>query len=162
MNPTYRVAQLSDLAILLQFMQEFYAFEQLPFDREAARTALEGILQSASLGSVWLIQGDEKPIGYVVLTLGYSLEYLGRDAFVDELYIREAYRRQGIGSQTLRFIEDRCQELGVKALHLEVARKNIKAQAVYHKAGYEDHERYLLTKWLRGEGRGARENKTRQ
>ena len=149
MTPTYRTAQLSDLAILLQFIQEFYPLEHIPFDREAVGAALEDILQDASLGRVWLIQVDEKPIGYVVLTLGYSLEYLGRDAFVDELYIQSGYRRQGIGAHTLKFIEDRCQELGVKALHLEVARENIKAQTLYRKVGYKDHDRYLMTKWLK-------------
>ncbi|MDJ0705338.1 MAG: GNAT family N-acetyltransferase [Leptolyngbyaceae cyanobacterium MO_188.B28] len=149
MFPTYRAAQLSDLEILLQFMQELYAFDRLPFDCEGACAALEGILQDSSLGEVWLIQLAEKPIGYVVLTLGYSLEFLGRDAFVDELYIQAAYRRQGIGSKTLKFVEDRCKELGVKALHLEVERENTQAQAVYRKVGFEDHDRYLLTKWIK-------------
>ena len=149
MTPTYRAAKLSDLEILLQFMQEFYEIEHLSFKREAARAALEGILQEPSMGRVWLIQVDEKPIGYVFLTLGYSLEYLGRDAFVDEFYIQAAYRSQGIGTQTLTFVEDRCQELGIKALHLEVNRENIRAQGLYHKMGFEDHNRYLLTKWIR-------------
>ena len=148
-NPTYLAAQLSDIATLLNFMQAYYALDHLPIDREGAGAALKGILQDGSLGEVWLIQADNQSIGYVVLTLGYSLEFLGRDAFVDELYIQADYRRQGIGSKTLTFIQERCQALGVKALHLEVERENTQAQAVYRKVGFEDHDRYLLTKWIR-------------
>jgi hypothetical protein len=38
-------------------------------------------------------------VGCVVLTLGYSLELLGRDAFIDEFYLREVYRGRGWGRQ---------------------------------------------------------------
>jgi ribosomal protein S18 acetylase RimI-like enzyme len=33
-------------------------------------------------------------------------------------------------------------------LHLEVERANTAAQGVYRRAGFKDHDRYLLTKWL--------------
>jgi ribosomal protein S18 acetylase RimI-like enzyme len=36
----------------------------------------------------------------------------------------------------------------VQALHLEVELAKTKAQAFYHKVGFEDHDRYLLTKRL--------------
>jgi hypothetical protein len=39
--------------------------------------------------------GDELA-GYVILTLGFSVEYRGREAFVDELYVEEKFRRQGL------------------------------------------------------------------
>ena len=42
-------------------------------------------------------------VGYLVLTLGYSLEYGGRDAFIDEVYIRSSYRGRGIGTAALTF-----------------------------------------------------------
>ncbi len=41
-----------------------------------------------------------------------------------------------------------CRELGVRALHLEVERENVEAQALYRRIGYKDHDRYLLTKWV--------------
>jgi len=36
--------------------------------------------------------------------------------------------------------------LGVHALHLEVVRENTIAHAVYRKFGFEEHDRFLLTK----------------
>jgi ribosomal protein S18 acetylase RimI-like enzyme len=84
-----------------------------------------------------------------VLTLGYSLEYHGRDAIIDELYIIEEYRGQGIGTRAIELAAKESRSLGIKALHLEVERKNTNAQHFYRKIGFEDHDRYLLTKWLK-------------
>jgi ribosomal protein S18 acetylase RimI-like enzyme len=84
----------------------------------------------------------------VVLTLGYSLEFGGRDAFVDELYVQPAYRGLGVGRQALAVLEKACRELGVRALHLEVGRTNLRAQALYKAAGFVDRGHFLLTKRL--------------
>ena len=150
MDVAFRPADPADAALLLEFMREFYEHEHLAFDGQAARTALRQILGDPSLGRVWLIRLDDGPAGYVVLTLGFSLEFHGRDAFVDEIYVRAPHRGRGVGRRTLEFVEDACRSLGVQALHLEVERANVNAQAVYRKAGFKDHDRYLLTKRLTG------------
>ncbi|MDQ3755908.1 MAG: GNAT family N-acetyltransferase, partial [Acidobacteriota bacterium] len=89
--------------------------------------------------------------GYLVLTLGFSLEFKGRDALIDELYLRESFRDQGFGQQAIAFAIKWCQARNIRALHLEVERANARAQAAYRKAGFKDHDRYLLTKWLNHE-----------
>jgi hypothetical protein len=43
-------------------------------------------------------------MGYVGLTLGYSLEFEGRDAFIDELYFQEPFHGQGIGAKALAWV----------------------------------------------------------
>jgi ribosomal protein S18 acetylase RimI-like enzyme len=129
-------------------MRDFCAHEHLAFDEQVILSALNKILADASLGRVYLMLADEMVAGYIVLTFGFSLEYQGRDAFVDELYVKESYRGQGIGKRCLQFIEGVCREIGVKALHLEVERANTRAQAVYRGAGFVEHDRYLMTKWV--------------
>ena len=49
---------------------------------------------------------------------------------------------------TVGFAEGVCRGRGVRALHLEVERENTRAQSIYRRAGFVDHDRYLLTKWL--------------
>ncbi len=129
-------------------MQEFYACEHLPFDEAVARAAVQEILNNKSFGYIYLIVPDDKIVGYIVLTFGFSLEFHGRDALADELYIREPYRGKGIGTKTLEFVQDVCRQEGIHALHLEADRGNIHAQELYRKSGFKDHDRYLLTKWL--------------
>jgi ribosomal protein S18 acetylase RimI-like enzyme len=72
----------------------------------------------------------------------------GRDAFIDEIYIRESHRGKGIGAKVIKFVEETCRSLEVQALHLEVERANTRAQAFYRKIGFQGHNRYLLTKWI--------------
>jgi GNAT superfamily N-acetyltransferase len=148
MEPTFTLAKTNNIDTLVELMQEFYAYDHLEFNESAARSALQMVLNDPSLGSVWLIELAGETIGYVVLALGFSLEYRGRDAFIDELYIRASHRGQGIGKQALQLIEATCRSLGVQALHLEVERVNSNAQAVYRKAGFVDHDRLLMTKWI--------------
>jgi GNAT superfamily N-acetyltransferase len=148
---SFKSADSSDVETLLSMMQEFYAHEELRFDGAAARRALEGILGNAAFGRVFLIHVGDEVAGYTVLTFGYSLEFHGRDAFVDELFLLQKVRGQGIGGRALEFLAQVCRENGVAALHLEVERKNTAAQATYRKFGFADHDRYLMTKWLNTE-----------
>jgi ribosomal protein S18 acetylase RimI-like enzyme len=145
---TFRIADNSDTEILVKFIQEFYEYDGHPFDENTVRKALQQILKDDSLGRVWLLQSGSEAIGYIILTFGYSLEYRGRDAFIDELYIRESYRGRGVGSSAINFIESVCPSLGIQALHLEVERENTKAQSFYQKVGFTDQDRYLMTKWI--------------
>jgi diamine N-acetyltransferase len=141
-------AGADDAPLLIEMMREFYEHEGLRFDEAGARAALAGLLGDESRGLAWLVALGGATVGYAVLTFGYSLEFKGRDAFLDELYLRESARGQGVGPLALRFLEETCRSLGVGALHLEVERANAHAQAVYRKAGFRDHDRYLMTKWL--------------
>jgi diamine N-acetyltransferase len=94
-EPAFRMAVESDAELLLEFMQAYYAFDGHAFDRGKARVALLPLLRDANFGRAWLILDYDAPVGYAVLCFGYSLEWLGRDAFVDEFYLREEYRGRG-------------------------------------------------------------------
>jgi GNAT superfamily N-acetyltransferase len=144
----YRVAAIADLTILLELVRKFHETEQLPFDETVDREVLANFLADTSLGQLWLIQLGNEVIGYIMVTFGYSLEYRGRDAFIDEFYLYPQYRRRGIGTKTLAFAEDACRVSGVQALHLEADFKNPDAQRLYHRNGYQSHERILMTKQL--------------
>src|SRR5262245_35880102 len=150
MDPMIKVADRSDVEALLTLRRGFCLHEDMAFDEATARAALESLLADGSLGRVWLVHHGGAVAGYVVLTLGFSLEFGGRDAFVDELYVEEPHRGKGLGALALRLSEDACRSLGVRALHLEVDRENGRARAVYEKAGFEDRGNYLLTKRLTG------------
>jgi diamine N-acetyltransferase len=149
----FRSASEADVAQLMGFMQDYYEFDHHPFQATLAQRALEQLLHHPDWGQVWLIEQQTvsqppRSIGYAVLTFGYSLEYLGRDAFVDEIYLQDAYRGQGIGQQAFQFLKTTCQALGIKALHLEVERSNQKAHGFYQKIGFRQKARYLMTKQL--------------
>lgn len=148
METTFKIADNSDSETLVEFIQEFCEVDNHPFDDYTIRTTLAKIMNDDSLGKVWLIYHCGIAVGYIVLTFGYSLEYRGRDAFIDEFYIRESHRGRGIGTNVIQFVESICPSLKIKALHLEVERENTTAQSFYRKVGFKDQQRYLMTKWI--------------
>jgi ribosomal protein S18 acetylase RimI-like enzyme len=147
-TPQFRLAVESDAEALLVFMREYYAFDGHGFDADKARIALTALLRDSHLGLAWLILEGDAPAGYVVLCFGYSLEWLGRDAFVDEFYLREEFRGRGWGSATMAFLENAAREAGVRALHLEVVRENAAALEIYRRSGFREHESTFLSKWI--------------
>ena len=145
-----REARTQDLPTLLRMMRSLAEHPPaIPFDEGEVRAAVETFLAHPELGQAWLLWLSEKPAGYVILTLGYSFEFRGRDAFIDELYIVPEFRRMGLGRRAMEFAEEKARALSVNALHLEVDRGNDPAVELYRRAGYSDHGRRLMTKWLR-------------
>lgn len=149
MNLTFATASNKDLDILLDFMEKLYAIDNDPFDKGEAKKAVTRFIKDNSLGYLWLIRLDDKPVGYAALTLGYSFEYKGRDAFIDEFFILEEFRNQGIGTRTMEFVVQKAKELGVNALHLEVEKHNEAGISLYRKFKFKDHQRILMTRWLK-------------
>jgi ribosomal protein S18 acetylase RimI-like enzyme len=147
---TFRAVTKEDEADLLRMMRSLA--EQEPgayyFDEPVVRGVLHEFLANPDLGGAWIFSEGASPVGYIVLTLGYSFEYHGREAFVDELYVETQFRRQGIARRAMQYAEDRAREMGVHVIHLEVDHGNDPALELYLRAGYQDHRRYLMTKWL--------------
>ncbi len=146
-RPQFRVAEVSDVELLLDFMREYYAFDGHGYDREKARAALIPLLENLNLGRAYLILAGDDPVGYAFLCFGYSLEWLGRDAFVDELYLREDFRGRGWGKKTMEFLEDSARELGIRTLHLGVVPGN-PALHLYEKVGFHKHDSTFMSKWI--------------
>jgi ribosomal protein S18 acetylase RimI-like enzyme len=139
----------SDLELLLGLHEEFSREDGVPFEAAAARAALAGLLREPSLGGAWIIERDGQPVGYFVLCYGYSIEFRGRDAFLDEIYVRPAARGRGLAREALEFAQAECSKAGVRSLHLEVRRGNEAARRLYRDAGFVERESYLMTRKLR-------------
>lgn len=146
-----RLAAREDEPALLRMMRNLA--EQEPgayfFDEPVVREVLRRFLADPSLGQAWIFFDETTPVGYIALTFGYSFEFHGRDAFIDELYVEPQYRRRGIGRRAVQLVEDSARDLGVTAIHLEVDDGNDPALELYRHEGYQDHERYLMTKRLK-------------
>ena len=144
----FRPALERDIDGIVALMRRYYAEDGYPFDDAEARRALRELIETDSLGRVWVAEDAGAVIGYLAVTLGFSLEYRGRDAFIDELYIATDHRGRGLGREALNLAQRYCREQRVKALHLEVERHRAAAREPYRRVGFEDHARGLMTIWL--------------
>jgi len=144
----FRRAGPGDIPQLLDLQERFYAAEGYPHERAEKERAMRQLAGDPALGRLFGIADGAEIHGYLVVTFGFSLEFGGRDAFVDELYVDEPARGQGLGTAALQVAEEACLEAGIAALHLEVEHTNLRARALYERSGYYAHERHLMTKLL--------------
>jgi GNAT superfamily N-acetyltransferase len=73
--------------------------------------------------------------GYGVVTWGWSLESGGRDALLDELYVRD--RGRGAGAALLEAIVAAARARGASRMFLETEEGNAAARRFYARAGFD-------------------------
>jgi len=150
-NARLKPAGIDELPALLPLVRAYHDFEHVALS-DADRTAvLRPLLLDPGLGQVWLIELDEAAVGYIALCLGYSIEFRGRDAFLDEFFIQPPWRGQGIGSAVLREVIAWAAGEGIRAVHLEVARDNHHARATYEKLGFVSRPQFHMMSLVTGE-----------
>ena len=144
----FRRAGPGDVDAIVAMMCGYYQEDGYTFVDSEARTAALMLINDPSLGRLFVACDGAHVVGYVAVALGFSFEYRGREAFVDELLIAESHRGRGLGREALEVAETYCREAGVNALHLEVERHRENALDLYRRRGFADFNRYLMTKWL--------------
>jgi ribosomal protein S18 acetylase RimI-like enzyme len=148
MNALFQLVSEPEIEDLLPLMREFYSQQEMAFDEDVAKAALKKAINNPQLGQVYLIFRGPELAGYFVLTFCFSLEFRGKFALFDEIYIREPFRRQKFGRSAVEFAQRICRDAGVKAIRLEVWTGNHVAQALYKAEGFKSEDRFLMTKWL--------------
>jgi GNAT superfamily N-acetyltransferase len=148
MEILFKEAEIKNIPEILNMMKAFNAIDQYPFDAELRKKNLLQFILTKDLGRLWMVFDGRIIVGYIALTFGFSFEFKGRDAFVDELFIVENYRSKGVGSMAIDFVLRQARPLGVKAIHLEVEKHNEKGNRLYTKKGFKEHNRFLMTKFI--------------
>ncbi len=145
MSAALHLAGTDDLDRLEPMVAAYHALEGIPSTEADRRAALLPLLDGTlPFGVAYLIGPRRSPVGYIVVSFGYSVELGGIDGFVDEFFIRERVRGRGIGTEVLGKLLPALSDTGVRALHLEVARDNDAAQRLYGRAGFTMRDRYAL------------------
>jgi GNAT superfamily N-acetyltransferase len=143
-----RPATSADVGALVGLMAEFYAEANFTLGTSAAARAFEALLSAPSLGAIWLAELDAKPLGHLVLTVAFSMEFGGLRGFIDDLYVRPAARGRGTGAALLEAARDGAIARGLRALCVETGLADHPARSLYARAGYVDSEHALLVQPL--------------
>jgi len=149
MSIAIQPATSADLDTLLLLMGHMQIDDPWPerFDEATVRASLAELLRNPHYGLAYLVRERQTPIAYLVICFDYSLEYRGKGAWIDELFVEPSHRGQGIGTQLLDLAERASREHGAQFLHLEVSHGN-RANELYRRRGFVDHRRYLMSKDL--------------
>lgn len=141
-----RLAGAADREGLLALAEAFHQEDGHPLP-EAGKRALTLLLDAPEHGNVFLIEAAGARVGYAVLCFSFSIEWGGKDAFLDDLYLVPECRSKGLGAWILRQLEAAARAAGCRAMHLEVMGQNPAAR-LYRRAGFQDRGSLLMSKPL--------------
>jgi GNAT superfamily N-acetyltransferase len=99
--------------------------------------AVRNALRKEARSIFFIYQINNEIIGFAFGNVGSGLESGGDYFWINELYIEEKSRNQGIASKILLFIEEWAKENKIKHIACITGNKNIKAQGLYKKNKYE-------------------------
>jgi len=145
MSAVVRSAAKNDIPVLVELMREFYAESKYSLDGDWAVRSFNQLLHSADRGAAWISFLGSDPAGYVVLTTRHSMEFGGLDGFVDDLFVRPAFRRHGVGTSLLTELFRECSKRRVLAAHIVLGSDNAPGQALCRRFGLSNNERQLFT-----------------
>ena len=129
---------------LLPLVAAFHAEQGLRSTEEERAAAIQPLLDGIPHGSAYLIGPPRAPIGYIIVTFGWSVEFGGLDGFIDELFIRPGVRGRGIATEVLLTLPRALASAGLRALHLEVDKDDHGARQLYAKTGFQMRDGYHL------------------
>jgi GNAT superfamily N-acetyltransferase len=113
----------------------------------ALRAGLHGLLADANRGAV-LLAYDPDPIGIAVLAYTWTLEHGGRVAWLDELFVVERRRDEGIGGAMLERAIQVAIGTKCRAIDLEVDPDHQRSEHLYERRGFRSLPRRRWVKTL--------------
>lgn len=122
----------------------FHKEAGIALDDAARQKGILPLLDGIPHGVLYLIGPARAPIGYIMISFGWSLEFGGMDGVIEQIYVRPGVRKRGMASEVLQTLPRALSGAGLKALHLEVARAPQGGQALYAKAGFTARPDHML------------------
>jgi GNAT superfamily N-acetyltransferase len=111
-------------------------------DLDAARSFLLQRLRNNE-SVVFLARQDDRPVGFAQLYPLFSSVSMQPVWVLNDLFVVDDARQQGIGSQLLETAAEFARELGAIRLELATAPDNQTAQAVYEKLGWKPNTEFI-------------------
>ena len=128
---------------MLTLVSEFCVTDQHTFDPDRVTRALVPLLEDDAHGVVYLADNEQ---GYVVITWGYSLESGGREALIDEIYLRR--RGEGRGGKVMDALFDDMAARGVVKMFLETETHNRRARRFYARQGFVEDDSIWMSRQI--------------
>lgn len=144
MNIIIRKATLSDLKDIQKLNYKLFDFECKNFDSslnmnwtfsEIGEKYFRKVIDNET---VWVAVDNNKIIGYLAGSMKNSTCISKQVAELDNFYIEEKYRRQGIGKMLVNEYKKYCKSKGIDTIDVTANAKNKNARRFYEANGFDD------------------------
>ena len=136
MQSTIRNMQEKDRENIIEMMRTFYSSDAVLSNGsdEIFKADFDNCISENPYIEGYVFENSQDIQGYAMVAKSFSTEFGKSCIWIEDLYIKEAYRGLGIGSMFLNYIEDKYPN---SVFRLEVEAENERAVSVYNKCGYE-------------------------
>ena len=138
-----RQATLLDLEQLAPLFDRYRQFYGRASDVAAAREFLFARFTNKE-STLLIAHEDERPVGFTQLYPSFSSVSLACIFILNDLFVSEQARRNGVASALMSAAVKFASTLGAVRLSLSTAITNDAAQALYHSAGWKRDDQFFV------------------
>ncbi len=95
-----------------------------------------------------MIELDGFSVGFINVLKGFSIWSRGKSMTIDDMYVRDEYRDQGVGSKAMEFIENYAKENQFRRVQALGNKTNKKSNIFYVAKGYMSTDMNLFIKYF--------------
>lgn len=142
---TIREVEQKDILTLRNFIKQMASYEKRPEDMTGTEKMLEHWILDRKIATALLIEHEKEPIGYIIYYPIFGSFAAAGNVHLEDLFIKEEYRNQGIGAYVFSMLVKRIQEEGYSKIEWSCLDWNISSLGFYEKLGatYETGRKYL-------------------
>ena len=122
---------------LLTLMERCHTERALPPDQDHLTAVIAPLLDGSPLGAIWTVGPARAPLGYVMVTFGWSIDHGGMIGWIADVYVRPSVRRRGIGTEVVHAVALSLRQAGVKALHAAIPEGAADAERFCQRVGFD-------------------------
>lgn len=132
MDIKIRKAREEDIPALFALIQELARFED---GLEQVGNSVEQMQAEKDYFQAYVAEDSGEVVGMALYFFAYYT-WVGKSLYLDDLYVKEAYRGQNIGSRLIDKLKETARVENCKRLRLQVLHWNAKAIGFYQKTGF--------------------------
>lgn len=127
----FRKATEQDFEALIELISEFSVFEKMP---HLMVNSLERMKEEKEFVNGFVAIRGDVIVGYATFFFTYNT-WSGKGMYMDDLYVKEEHRKQGIGKMLLELVMQESKASKCHKLRWQVTDWNLNAQEFYKSMG---------------------------
>jgi N-acetylglutamate synthase-like GNAT family acetyltransferase len=136
MEVTIRRATRDDFPAIFLLIKEFASFQK---SEEKLVTTVDQMLEDENLFQAFVALENKNIIGFCTFFYAYY-SWSGKAIYLDDLYIKDSFRKNGIGKQLLNTVIALAKESNCRKVRWQVSKWNTNAIEFYKKMGADIDE----------------------
>ena len=131
-----RPALAEDVSAILQMVRDLASYENLLDEVTATPTRMrEALFGSSPHAHAILAECGKEPVGMAIFFFNFSTFRAQPGLYLEDLYVKEAFRRRGYGERMLRYLAGVAVQNGCERFEWVVLDWNLPAVRFYEKMG---------------------------